>query len=195
MVRIVAGDPAEYLAGDDVVEAGHPAVRALAAELREAYPGDADFARAAFVWVRDRIQHSVDAQDPRVTLTASEVLSAGVGLCYAKSHLLAAVCRAGGIPAGLCYQRLAGDTGPILHGLVAVHLDGRWHRQDPRGNRPGLDAQFRLGREQLAYPVLPGSADQDLPEVHVRPSPAVVTALSNADDALALCRSGLPSAP
>jgi transglutaminase-like putative cysteine protease len=195
MVRLVVGDPAEYLAGDDVVEAGHPSVRALVTHLRDPQAGEVVFARAAYEWVRDRIRHSVDAQDPRVTLTASEVLSAGVGLCYAKSHLLAAVCRAGGVPAGLCYQRLAGEAGPILHGLVAVYLDGHWHRQDPRGNRAGIDAQFRLDREQLAYPVLPGSADQDLPQVHVRPSRAVVAALSEARDALALCRGGLPSMP
>jgi hypothetical protein len=79
--------------------------------------------------------------------------------------------------------------------LVAVYLAGRWHRQDPRGNRAGIDAQFRLDCEQLAYPVLPGSAGQDLPQVHVRPSRAVVAALSGARDALALCRSGLPSMP
>ena len=194
-MRLVAGDPAEYLAGDDVVEVDHPAVRALAIGLRDAHPGDADFARAAYEWVRDQVRHSVDVEDPRVTLTASEVLSAGVGLCYAKSHLLAAVSRAGGVPTGLCYQQLASGTGLILHGLVAVYLSGRWHRQDPRGNRAGLDAQFRLDREQLAYPVLPGSAETDLPEVHVRPSPAVVTALRGAHDALELCRSGLPATP
>ncbi|MGI5211785.1 transglutaminase-like domain-containing protein [Plantactinospora sp. CA-290183] len=194
-MRLVAVDPSEYLDGDEIVEADHPAVLALAAELRARYPGDVDFARAAYEWVRDRIWHSVDARDPRVTLTASEVLSAGVGLCYAKSHLLVAVTRAGGIPAGLCYQQLAGEAGPVLHGLVAVYLGCRWHRQDPRGNRTGIDARFRLDREQLAYPIPRGSADRDLPEVHVRPSPAVVAALRGAHDVLELCRSGLPAAP
>ncbi|BCJ46962.1 transglutaminase [Actinoplanes ianthinogenes] len=194
-IRLTAEDPAAYLGGDDIVQTGHPAVRALAAELRAAHPDDGEFARAAFEWVRDRIQHSVDVQDPRVTLTASEVLSAGVGLCYAQAHLLAAVTRAGGVPAGLCYQRLGGDGEPFLHGLVAVHLDGGWHRQDPRGNQPGHYAEFRLDREQIAYPIAPGSADQDLPEVHIRPAPSVVTALRGAYDALDLCRSGLPSVP
>ncbi|GGN13482.1 transglutaminase-like putative cysteine protease [Actinoplanes campanulatus] len=186
-----AGDPARYLGADDIVETDHSGVRALAAELRAAHPSDAAFARAAFEWVRDRVQHSIDAQDPQVTLTAGEVLDARVGLCYAKSHLLAAVTRAGGIPTGLCYQRLAGENGPVLHGLVAVHLDGRWHRQDPRGNRPGVDAQFRLGEERLAFP----AGEGDLPEVHVSPSPAVVAALRGADDVLELCRNGLPAAP
>ncbi|MFC6021943.1 transglutaminase family protein [Plantactinospora solaniradicis] len=194
-MQLVAGEPLEYLGGDMVVEVDHPAVRALAGELRAAHPDDVDFMRAAFAWVRDRIRHSVDAQDPRITVTAGEVLSAGVGLCYAKSHLLVAVARAAGVPAGLCYQQLTDGGEPFLHGLVAVYLAGRWHRQDPRGNRTGIDAQFRLGREQLAYPITNGSTGLDLPEVHVRPSPNVIAALRGARDALELCRAGLPATP
>ncbi|MDG4838485.1 transglutaminase family protein [Micromonospora sp. WMMD967] len=194
-MRLVTGDPMKYLGGDMIVEVDHPAVRALAGDLRAAHPDDVDFMRAAFVWVRDRIRHSVDAQDPRITVTASEVLSAGVGLCYAKSHLLVAVARAAGVPAGLCYQQLTDGGEPFLHGLVAVYLAGDWHRQDPRGNRTGIDAQFRLGREQLAYPITDGSPGIDFPEVLVRPSPNVIAALRGARDALELCRSGLPARP
>ncbi|MET7673029.1 transglutaminase family protein, partial [Micromonospora luteifusca] len=100
-MQLVAGEPMEYLVGDMVVEVDHPAVRALSGELRTAHPDDVDFMRAAFEWVRDRIRHSVDAQDPRITVTAGEVLSAGVGLCYAKSHLLVAVARARRIRRGM----------------------------------------------------------------------------------------------
>lgn len=195
VVQLIAGEPVEYLAGDTVVEVEHPAVRALSGELRAAHPDDVDFTRAAFEWVRDRIRHSVDARDPRITVTAGEVLGAGVGLCYAKSHLLAAVARAGGVPAGLCYQQLTDGGAPVLHGLVAVYLAGRWHRQDPRGNRTGIDAQFRLGHEQLAYPITKGSAGIDFAEVYVRPSPTVLAALRGAHDALELCRTGLPAVP
>ncbi|WFE54858.1 transglutaminase family protein [Micromonospora sp. WMMD1155] len=194
-MQLVAGEPMEYLGGDLVIEVDHPAVRALAGELRAAHPDDVDVMRAAYEWVRDRIRHSVDAQDPRITVTAGEVLSAGVGLCYAKSHLLVAVARAAGVPAGLCYQQLTDGGEPFLHGLVAVYLAGRWHRQDPRGNRAGIDAQFRLGREQLAYPITDGAVGLDFPEVHVRPSPNVIAALRGARDALELCRAGLPATP
>ncbi|MFI5841427.1 transglutaminase family protein [Catenuloplanes sp. NPDC051500] len=194
-MQLVAGEPAEYLGGDTIIEVDHPEVRALAGRLRAAHPDDVDFMRAAFVWVRDRIRHSVDVRDPRITVTAGEVLSAGVGLCYAKSHLLVAVARASGVPAGLCYQQLTDGVKPFLHGLVAVYLADRWHRQDPRGNRTGIDAQFRLGREQLAYPITDGSSGIDLPEVHVRPSPTVIAALRGAQDALELCRTGLPATP
>jgi transglutaminase-like putative cysteine protease len=81
-------------------------------------------AQRCFEWVRDTIRHSHDYGLNPVTCSASEVLAAGTGYCYAKSHLLAALLRANGIPAGLCYQRLtAYDEGQYsLHGLNAVDL-------------------------------------------------------------------------
>ncbi|MBI2949982.1 MAG: hypothetical protein HYY23_20300 [Verrucomicrobia bacterium] len=45
------------------------------------------------------------------------------GFCYAKSHLLAALLRARGIPAALCYQRLAFDAAGsafCLHGCLPL---------------------------------------------------------------------------
>ena len=192
-VELIAGPPSAYLGSDDVIEVGHPAVQALAARLAAADPTPVGFARTAFDWVRDRIRHSLDAGDPRVTVTASQALDAGVGLCFAKAHLLTALLRTRGITTGLCYQRLAGGGGHCVHGLVAVHLDGAWHRQDPRGNKPGVDARFDLTREQLAWPVDPGLGEVDYPHVHPAPHPAVLAALRGADDALALCDGGLPT--
>ena len=43
------------------------------------------------------------------------------GICYAKSHLLAAILRANLFPTGFCYQRLVlddkTDSRFVLHGL------------------------------------------------------------------------------
>ena len=98
------------------------------------------------------------------------------------------------IPTGLCYQRLTDDGSSFnVHGLVAVHLQGSWHRQDPRGNKPGVDAQFSLTTEQLAWPVATELGEHDYPQLLVSPHPDVVRALRGATDALALCRGGLPS--
>lgn len=190
---LIAGSPSTYLAPDDIVESDSPAIIALTESLRARRTTDIEVAEAAYHWVRDEVAHSLDAQDPRVTLTATEVLRERVGLCFAKSHLLAAVLRAAGIPTGLCYQRLSDGDGHVLHGLVAVHLAGRWHRLDPRGNRPGLHAAFSLGQERLAYAVDPGLGEIDHPQVFVTPVPEVVSALRDATDVLALCVSGLPS--
>ncbi|WP_125776568.1 transglutaminase-like domain-containing protein [Antribacter gilvus] len=193
-MELQAGAPEAYLGADDVVEASAPEVVELAARLRAEHPGDTAFARAAFEWVRDEVAHSVDAQDPRITVTATEVLERRVGLCFAKSHLLAAVLRAGRVPAGLCYQRFGDGDAAMLHGLVAVHLDGAWSRQDPRGNKPGVDAQFSLGAERLAWPADPAAGDLDYPQVLAAPAPVVLAALRGSDDALALCAGGLPGA-
>ena len=191
---LIAEDPGAYLDADEVIDHGHPSIRALAASLRSAHPRDVDFARAAFEHVRDTVTHSADADDDRVTLSASSALAAGTGLCYAKSHLLAAILRAEGIPTGLCYQLLTDDGSTFMvHGLVAVHLEGGWHRQDPRGNKPGVDAQFSLGREQLAWPVDPSIGEQDYPTVYRNASPAVVAALRGASDLRELYDHGLPN--
>ena len=187
-------EPEAYLGSDDVVQSDRPEITQLAKELSDGARDDTAFAKAAYEWVRDQVTHSVDAQDPRVTVAATEVLAARTGLCYAKSHLLAALLRARGIPAGLCYQRLADGTGShVLHGLVAVHLDGRWHRIDPRGNNANIDAQFTLYRERLAYVADPAAGEVDYPDVMARPAPPVLAALRGSDDVLELCREGLPA--
>jgi transglutaminase-like putative cysteine protease len=193
--RLATADPSAYLGADDVVQSDDPEVVRLAGELREAAPDDVAFTRAAFEWVRDQVTHSVDAQDPTVTVTATEVLAARTGLCYAKSHLLAALLRAQGIPTGLCYQRLADGSGAhVLHGLVAVHLDEGWHRLDPRGNNANVDAQFSLDRERVAFVVDPAAGEVDYPDIMARPAGPVLAALRGSDDVLELCRTGLPSA-
>lgn len=186
-------DPADYLTGDDLVDIDDPGVVALAGSLREQTTSDPDFARVSFEWVRDQVAHSLDVQDPRVTVSATEVLADRVGLCFAKSHLLVALLRAEGIPAGFCYQRLGDGDSFVLHGLVAVYLAGDWHRQDPRGNKPGIDAEFSLTGERLAFAVDPGRGELDYAAVLVRPDSGVVAALRASADALELCRGGLPS--
>jgi transglutaminase-like putative cysteine protease len=193
-VPLVADDPAAYLGADEVIQSADPEIARLARELRVGAPDDVAFTKAAYEWVRDQVTHSVDAQDPRVTVTATDVLAARTGLCYVKAHLLAAILRAEGIPTGLCYQRLADGAGShVLHGLVAVYLEGRWHRLDPRGNNVNVDAQFTLYRERVAYVADPAAGELDYPDVLVRPAPAVLAALRSSDDVLALCRSGLPA--
>ena len=192
-MQLITEPAPSYLGADDVVDWHDEAVRRLAAELRATAGDETSYARSAFELVRDLVKHSWDSQDRRVTLSASDVLRERVGLCYGKSHLLVALLRAEGIPAGLCYQRLAGDDGTFsLHGLVAVFLNGRWSRLDPRGNKPGVDAQFSLDVERLAWPVQPELGEVDYPEVLVAAAPVVVEALRRADDMLVLARGGLP---
>jgi transglutaminase-like putative cysteine protease len=190
---LVVSSMDSYLGADSEIESTHPQIVELAGDLRRSNPGDEAFARAAFEWVRDEVRHSVDAQDPRVTISATQVLRERVGLCYAKSHLLAALLRAEGIPAGLCYQRLGNEhDGFALHGLIAFYIDGAWHREDPRGNKPGIDAQFSVDGERLAYKVNADAGEVDYPTVYPQPSQEVIEVLNSADNVLELCRGGLP---
>ncbi|MET8972707.1 transglutaminase-like domain-containing protein [Streptomyces hydrogenans] len=176
-----------YLAVGEAVDHDHPLVRATAERLSLTHPDAYSYAKASYEFVRDAIPHSQDSGDPRVTWRASDVLEQGTGICYAKSVAYAALLRARGIPAALCYQRLADDDGtnPVIHGLAAVRLpgEGRWARQDVRGNvPPGVDAQFSVEEERLAWAVRPEAGEVDYPELHAEPHPVVLRALRAATD-------------
>jgi transglutaminase-like putative cysteine protease len=176
-------DLSAYLAADDVIDHHHPVVRETAARLAEGAADSYDYARAAFEFVRDAIPHSQDSGDLRVTWRASDVLTLRTGICYAKSHALAALLRAEDIPTALCYQRLGDDGGGhVVHGLVAVRFNGAWHRQDPRGNKPGVDAQFSLHGERLAWIPDPASHELDYPVLYAEPHPVILDVLKAAPD-------------
>lgn len=169
-----------YLRRTEILDWDHPSIRDLASRLCASSADILDLARLSYEWVRDEIQHSSDHRRNPVTCRASDVLTERTGYCYAKSHLLAALLRANGLPAGLCYQRLTlDDEGPpfCLHGFNAVHLpEWGWYRVDCRGNRAGIDARFVPPREQLAYaPRLDGEVD--FPHIWPDPLPCVVEAL------------------
>jgi transglutaminase-like putative cysteine protease len=170
-----------YLAASPVIDADTPEVAATARRLAEGAASEADVARACFEFVRDEIRHSSDFRMNPVTCRASDVLRHRTGYCYAKSHLLAALLRANGIPAALCYQRLSvGDGGApyCLHGLNAVYLkDAGWYRIDARGNKPGIDARFAPPVEHLAFPIRERE-ERMLPEIWAEPLPVVVDALA-----------------
>lgn len=185
-------DITAYLSASEAVDHEHPVVRTLAQRLADAHPDAYAYAEAAFVYVRDVVPHSMDAGDHRVTWRASDVLEQRTGICYAKSVAYAALLRARGIPAALCYQRLADDDGsnPVIHGLVAVLLPGErvWARQDVRGNKPGVDARFSLEEERLAWTVRPEFNEVDYPVLYTEPHPAVLDALRAAPDRPSLWR-------
>jgi hypothetical protein len=170
----------DFLGFTEIIDHQTPLVRQLALELAGVSTDPFVVAKRCFDWVRDEIKHSSDYQLNPVTCKASEVLAAGTGYCYAKSHLLAALLRANGIPAGLCYQRLSIDgIGPpfCLHGLNAVKLpDIGWYRADARGNRSDVHAEFASPVEQLAF-AIQIEGEYNLPEIHAEPLPEVINTL------------------
>ena len=100
------------------------------------------------------------------------------------------MCRSVGIPAGLVYQRFRHEAGGEefgLHGLNAIYLESlhRWIRVDPRGNKPGVDAQFCLDGEQLAFPPDPSKGERIIETIFTDADPAVVDFLTKTPDLLA----------
>lgn len=172
-----------FLASTSIIDWQHPAVRRQADALAVAGDPRAT-AKVCFDFVRDQIKHSRDFEMNPATCRASDVLAHGTGYCYAKSHLLAALLRANGLPAGLCYQRLSvDDSGPpyCLHGYNAVELPGfGWYRIDARGNKSAVDAQFDPPHERLAFR-LQSPDEYDFETILPEPLPCVVATLESAD--------------
>ena len=170
----------KYLESSVYIDWETPEISELAESLSTGASSEENITKNCFEWVRDNIKHSADYKLNPVTCKASDVLKYKTGYCYAKSHLLAALLRANGIPTGLCYQRLSieDDGAPYsLHGLNAVFLKSHgWYRIDARGNKEGVNAQFSPPHEQLAFLVnLKGEVD--LPEIWHEPMPVIVTVL------------------
>ncbi len=190
---------ADYLKPTPWIDFDAPEIQAHLA----AYPTDGrseeTVIRDTFEFVRDQVAHSWDVGSRRVTGRASEVLRYGEGICYAKSHLLAALLRSRGIPAGLGYQRLTlGDTpesGYCLHALNTVYVASRqqWVRLDARGNKPGVDAQFSLDAERLAFAVRPECGEMDYGVNLAAPPTAITRTLETHTDCREMYARHLPT--
>jgi transglutaminase-like putative cysteine protease len=137
---------ASSLAPTPALDFDHPAVAAFA---RRAAGGGTDRERAVRLYyaVRDGIRY--DPYALRVapeSLRASSTLEAGAGWCVPKAVLLAACCRAEGIPARLGFAdvknhlaterllRLMDTDLFIWHGYVSLLLEGRWVKATPAFN-------------------------------------------------------------
>lgn len=173
----------EYLKHDNVIDYDNEAITELADALLQKSNNELDFIKTAYEFVRDNISHSADINEDVITCTASEVLKAGHGICFAKSHLLAAILRCKSVPTGFCYQKLILDdeTAPVLiyHGLNGVYIKDykKWIRLDARGNKNGVNAQFSIETEQLAFPIRPEMGEEDSYMIYPNPDMKVLEKL------------------
>jgi transglutaminase-like putative cysteine protease len=199
MHLIPASDtPADYLAPSPVIDYEDQAIRQAARRLSANADSDDAIIQACYEFVRDEISHTFDIGASEVTCAASEVLRYGHGTCYAKSHLLAAILRCLGIPAGFCYQKLRDADSPsryALHGLNAVYFSslGRWVRMDARGNKPYVSLRFNPGSKMLAYQVNEIQGESEDRMIFATPAESVIRALTMCTNAKMLSRS-LPDA-
>jgi transglutaminase-like putative cysteine protease len=138
--------PDQCLAPTTLVDSNHPAVVAYA-QSHARGAADREKAVSLYYAVRDGFRY-----DPyRVDLTpagmrASAVLALGHGWCVTKAALLAAACRALGIPARLGFadvrnhlstQRMRETMKTDVftwHGYTDIWLDGAWRKATPAFN-------------------------------------------------------------
>lgn len=182
-LQLETNDLNQYLVATDVIDYEHKNIQAVAEDLAKTTNNQIDLAKTVYEYVRDTIAHSFDINGDIVTCESSAVLKYKQGICYAKSHLLAALLRYLQIPTGFCYQKLILDDADksllTLHGLNAIYLGSldKWIRVDARGNKAGVKAEFNLEREFLAYLVREEEQEIDFPTVFSQPNEKVVAAL------------------
>ncbi|MBQ9928396.1 MAG: transglutaminase domain-containing protein [Lachnospiraceae bacterium] len=173
----------EYLKEDSVIDFGNESIVRLADALYQKADSEAEYIKKVYEFVRDDVSHSADVNKDVITCSASEVLKAGHGICFAKSHLLAALLRCKSIPTGFCYQKLILDdeTAPVLiyHGLNGVYISEyqKWVRLDARGNKEGVNAQFSVEEEHLAFPVRAEKGEKDGFTIYPNPDKKVLERL------------------
>ncbi|MBA4354904.1 MAG: transglutaminase family protein [Novosphingobium sp.] len=145
----VSGPPTAASASPTaIINSDHPAVHAFAAQAAAGCTDDRMAAVAIYHAVRDGIRYDPYTVDLSVAgLGASGALQLGRGWCIPKAALMAACCRAVGIPArvGLADVRNHLSTKKLLdmlgtdifycHGYTSVWLDGRWVKATPAFNK------------------------------------------------------------
>jgi transglutaminase-like putative cysteine protease len=127
-------DFAPYLRAEPFIESDDAQIKALAAELKA--DSTLQTVKRAFDWVSAKIVYSGYIKRPRGALYA---LKYRKGDCTEFACLLAALCRADGIPARvmggyICPASAVLDLGEY-HNWVEFYVDKRWHMADPQRKR------------------------------------------------------------
>ncbi|MYL39798.1 transglutaminase-like domain-containing protein [Halobacillus litoralis] len=188
----------DYLLDLDEVNYSNSLIKGKIQELFNPSQTEIEKAKVAFEYVRDEISHSWDIQGKRVTCKASDVLKYKQGICYAKSHLLASLLRSQGIPTGFCYQRLMlfdkPEKGYCIHALNAIYFKSldKWVRVDARGNKEGINSQFSIIQEQLAFTTEEKFDEKDYPVIYAKPHSKTLEVLKEHTDAVEMYKSYLP---
>ena len=134
------------LAATELIDSDHPAVIAFA--RRHAIGADQrERAVALYYAVRDGFRYDPYRVDLSVQgMRASTVITIGVGWCVPKAALLAAACRAIGIPSRVGYADVRNHLSTarmrqsmqtdlfIWHGYSDIWLDGAWRKATPAFN-------------------------------------------------------------
>jgi len=136
-----------YLRPTPTVESSHPEIVAYAEQRAGGAGSDVEKAVKLYYAVRDGIRYDPYCAVLTIEgLKATRTLAEGVGWCVPKAILLAACCRALGVPARLGYADVRNHLATARmrerlrteiyywHGYTSIHLEGRWVKATPAFN-------------------------------------------------------------
>ena len=151
----------DYLQPSTCIDSDHPRIVELAQSLTQAERSDLSKAVALYYWVRDMIRYNPYALGTTIQdYLASATLRAGQSWCVPKALLLAALCRAAGIPARVGFadvrnhlstERLRANMQTDIfyfHGYTAVYLQQRWVKATPAFN---IELCEKFGLQPLEF--------------------------------------------
>ncbi len=150
-----------YLKPTAFLETQDPALLSFVNRVTEGTPGTVAKAVKLYYAVRDGWRYDpYDIRLEAAALKVSTLLPRAHGHCIDKAIILAAACRAVGIPARLCLSKVRnhiaaermvaafGTDELVPHGYVEIWLEGKWVKATPAFNQ-GLCA--RLGVAPLEF--------------------------------------------
>ena len=150
-----------YLEPSDTVDSDHATIRKFASQMTQDTRTPAEKAAQLYYAVRDGIRYDPYGIDLSINgLRASGTLKAGRGWCVSKAVLLAAACRAAGIPARLGFadvrnhlsterMRVQMQTDVFFwHGYTSIYLHDSWVKATPAFN---IELCDRFGLKPLAF--------------------------------------------
>ena len=136
-----------YLQPGPCVNSEAPAIIELALSLTDPGKTDQENAVSLYYHVRDKYRYNPYAMGAsREDWRATEVLKAGEGWCVPKAVLLAALCRASGIPARLGFADVVNHLSTerlrenmktdifYFHGYCSIFINGSWVKATPAFN-------------------------------------------------------------
>jgi transglutaminase-like putative cysteine protease len=136
-----------YVVATPTINCDHESIKAYARDKTSSDDSDIAKAVALYYAVRDDIRYDPYSFDlDPASFAANLTLEAGVGWCVPKAILLAACCRALGIPARLGFadvknhlstERLRETMKTDVfhwHGYTSIFLNGRWVKATPAFN-------------------------------------------------------------
>ncbi len=151
----------EFLQATAMVDADHPDVIRFADAHAGTHPDPRAQAVTLYYAVRDGFRYDPYRLDISVNgLKASTVLQQGRGWCVNKAVLLAAACRARGIPARIGFADVRNHLSTermretmktdvfYYHGYTAILLDGQWVKATPAFN---IELCQRFGLKPLEF--------------------------------------------